>query len=203
MKKQRNMCTTNRFDHLCGHTYRIITFPCRRSRMAFKKGRSPEDETFSSLPRSGPDYHHPTCVLDMEDSAEEVRLFPTLCAKCEQAGVISEWLGHAPGGRFEVIKAWKNTHRHEVCTKWTAGSVVVNPKCFDHESDDTESDATATSSYETALEDQKSSTTLTHSPPRLNPLPRPSGSKPDLSCLSQKIESLASRVRERLAELNK
>jgi hypothetical protein len=171
--------------------------------MAFKKGRSLEDEILSSLPRSGPAYHHPTCVLNMADSAEEVHLFPTLCAKCEQAGAISEWLGHAPGGRFEVIKAWKNTHRHEVRTKRTAESVVANPKCFDHESDDTESDATATSSYETALEDQKSSTTPTHSPPRLNPLPRPYESKPNLSCLSQKIESLAARVRERLAELTK
>ena len=171
--------------------------------MTFEKGRSREDETLSSLPRSGPAYHHPTCVLDMADSAEEVRLFPTLCAKCEQAGVISEWLGHAPGGRFEVIKAWKNTHRHEVRTKRTAESVVADPNCFDHESDDTESDAAVTSSYETALEDQKSSTILTHSPPRLDPLPRPSGSKLDLSSLSQKIESLASRVRERLAELTK
>ena len=164
--------------------------------MAFKRGRSPEDEALSSLPSSWPAYHHLTCVLDMADSAEEVRLFPTLCAKCEQAGVISEWL-------VQVNKAWKNTHRHEVRTKRTAESVVADPNCFDHESDDTESEAAVTLSYETALEDQKSSTTLTHSPPRLNPLPRPSGSKLDLSTLSQKIESLASRVRERLAELTK
>lgn len=193
------MCITYRFYHFCGHTHRIITFPCRNTRMALKMYASPEDEILSSLPVSSPASHQPTCVFDTADSAEEIRLFPTLCTKCEQVGVISQWLNCTPGGRFEVIRAWNKTHRHGVRTERTFESEIAEPKCFDHESD-TESDATAARSYRTAVENQHSSIMLIDPPSRP---PRPYGGRPNSSCLAQKIESLKSRVRERLAEQTK
>jgi hypothetical protein len=154
-----------------------------------------EDGNLSPLPVSGPAYHWPICVFDTVDSTEDVRLFPTLCAKCEQVGVISEWLNRTPGGRFEVIRAWNKKHRLEVRTKGMFESEIAIPKCFDHERD-TESDATAAESYRAAVEDQQSSTTLIDSPPRL--YGNMSGSS-----LQQRIEALKFRVRERLAELMK
>lgn len=189
------MCVTYRFYHLCGHTHRITTFPCRYTPFALKMYPSLEDGILSPLPVSGPAHHRPICVFDAVDSTEEVRLFPTLCAKCEQVGVISEWLNRTPGGRFEVIRAWNKKHRLEVRTKGMFESEIAIPKCFDHERD-TESDAIAAESYRAAVEDQQSSTILIDSPPRLY------GNMSD-SSLQQRIEALKFRVRERLAELMK
>lgn len=189
------MCVIYRFYHLCGHTHRIITFPCRHTLFALKMYPSLEDGILSPPPVSSPAYHRPICVFDTVDSTEEVRLFPTLCARCEQVCVISEWLNRTPGGRFEVIRAWNKKHRLEVRTKGMFESEIAIPKCFDHERD-TESDATAAEAYRAAVEDQQSSTTLIDSPSRLY------GNMSD-SSLQQRIEALKFRVRERLAELMK
>jgi hypothetical protein len=111
-QKQSNMCIKYRFYHLCGHTHRITTFPCTYTPKPIKLHPLPEDRVESSSP--GSIYCPLICLSDPADSPEETRLFPTLCAKCEQVGVISEWLHCTPGGRFEVIRAWNKTHRPEL-----------------------------------------------------------------------------------------
>jgi hypothetical protein len=156
------MCIKYRFYHLCGHTHRITTFPCTYTPTPIKLHPLPEDKVESSSPDSA---RSPLiCLSDPADSPEETRLFPTLCAKCEQVGVIGEWLRRTPGGRFEVIRAWNKTHRPEFRKQSTLESEIAELESFNHEASETGSDTIAAESDKMAVADKQSSTTLDDSP---------------------------------------
>src|ERR1700733_7175431 len=152
------MCIKYRFYHLCGHTHRIMMFPCTHTPTPIKLHPLPEDKVESSYP--GSTCRPFICLSDPADSPEETRLLPTLCAKCEELGVVSEWLHRTPGGRFEVIGAWNKTHRPELRKQPTLESEIAELQSFNHEAGETSSDAIAAESDKTAAADTQSSTTL-------------------------------------------
>ena len=162
---QRIMCIIFRFYHLCGHVHRVTTFPCTYAPTQPNLQPRPEDELASSQP--GSLYRPPVaCLSDPAESPEKIRLFPTLCAKCEQVGVICEWLDRAPGGRFDIIRAWNKTHKPQLHKVPKLESEIAELESFK----DMSNDDTTTSLYsdETDALDQQSSTTLVNSPHRTN-----------------------------------
>jgi hypothetical protein len=184
------MCTTYRFYHLCGHTHRITTIPCTYTPPPLKLPPLPEDEVVSPPPGLA---HRPllTCPSDPADSPKEIRLFPTLCAKCDQVGLISEWLNRTPGGRSEVIRAWNKTHRPEL---HTLESEIAEPESFDSDT------ATAVSSNRavSAVAEQQAASTLVDSPPACAKPASRTGT--DLSSLRERMAVLKSRIQGRIAE---
>ena len=192
------MCTTFCFYHLCGHTHSITTFPCTYTPTPLKSHPLPEDEVL--FPSPGSIYRPQDCLLDSADSPEEIRLFPTLCARCEQVGVISEWLDRTPGGRFDVIRAWNKAHRPALCKQPTLESEVAELESFDDVESDTGSDATTVDSEKTAFADEQSATTLIDSSPRTKPARR---NRTNMSSLRERMVALKARLRERIAELKK
>jgi hypothetical protein len=190
------MCITYRFYHLCGHTHRITTLPCAYTPTLHPL---PQDAALSSHP--GPVYRTLKCLADPEDSPEETRLFPTLCAKCKQVCIISEWLNRTPGGRLEVIRAWNKTHRPGMRREVTLESEITELESFDEEDGDTGSDATAVRSDRTGVTEKESSTTLVESPPRHKPASKPHKIRADISSLRERMVALNARVRQHTAEL--
>lgn len=197
------MCITYRFYHLCGHTHRIITFPCTYTPKPIKLHPLPEDKVESSSPGSA--YRPLICLSDPADSPEETRLFPTLCAKCEQVGVIGEWLHCTPGGRFEVIRAWNKTHRPELRKQPTLNSEITELESFNHEASETGSDAKAAESDKTAVADKQSPTTLDDSSQyiKITSASRTDKAGIDIFSLQERMVALKSRVRARIADLRK
>lgn len=195
------MCIKYRFYHLCGHTHRITTIPCTHAPTPIKLHPLPEDKVESSSP--GSTCRPFMCLSGLADSPEENRLFPTLCAKCEQLGVISEWLHRTPGGRFEVIKAWNKTHRPELRKQPTLESESAELECFNHETSETSSDAIAAESDKTSVTHKQSSTTLDDSPLRIKITPGSITGKAgiDISSLQERVVALKSRVWARIADL--
>jgi hypothetical protein len=195
------MCVTFRFYHLCGHIHRISTFPCTYNPTPLKPHPLPSEGRHPASPGSA--YRPLVCLSDLADSPEEIRLFPTLCKKCEQVGIISEWLGRTPGSRVEVIRAWNNTHRPEISKQRTIQNEIAELESFDVEEGDSGSDATKVKSERTDIVDQQSSTMLVDSPLQAKPASRSQRIGTDSSWLRQRIEVLKTRVRECLAELKK
>jgi hypothetical protein len=195
------MCIKYRFYHLCGHTHRITTIPCTYTSTPIKLHPLPEDKVESSSP--GSTYRPFTCLSDPADSLEETRLFPTLCAKCEQLGVVSEWLHRTPGGRFEVIRAWNKTHRPELRKQPTLESEIAELESFNHEASETSSDAIAAESDKTAVADKRSPTALDDSPLRIKITSGSMAGKAgiDITSLQERVVTLKSRVWACVADL--
>jgi hypothetical protein len=195
------MCIKYRFYHLCGHTHRITTFPCTHTPTLIKLHPLPEDKVESSSP--GSTCHPFICLSDQADSLEETRLFPTLCAKCEQLGVVSEWLHRTPGGRFEVIRAWNKTHRPGLRKQPTLESEIAEPESFNHEASETGSDAIAAKSDKTAVADKQSSTIPGDSPLRIKITSGSITGKAGIgiTSLQERVVALKSRVWARVADL--
>jgi len=197
------MCITYRFYYLCGHTHRITTFPCTYTPKPIKLHPLLEDKVESSSPGSA--YRSLICLSDPADSPEETRLFPTLCTKCEQVGVISEWLQCTPGGRFEVIRAWNKTHRPELRKQPTFNSEITELESFNHEAGETDSDARAAESDKMAVADKQSSATLDDSSlcVKTTSASRTGKAGIDISSLQERMVALKSRVQARIADLRK
>jgi hypothetical protein len=195
------MCIKYRFYHLCGHTHRITTFPCTYTPTPIKLHPLPEDKVESSSPASA--CRPLICLSDLADSSEETRLFPTLCTKCEQVGVISEWLHRTPGGRFEVIRAWNKTRRPELRKQPTLESEIAELESFNHEASETGSDVVAVESDKTAVAHKQSSMTLDDSPLRIKitSASRTGKAGTEISSLQERMVALKSKVRARIADL--
>jgi hypothetical protein len=195
------MCVKYRFYHLCGHAHHTTTFPCTYTPKPTKLHPLPKDKVGPSSPGSA--YHPLICLSDQADSPEETRLFPTLCAECEQVGMISEWLHCTPGGRFEVIRAWNKTHRPELRKQPTLKSEIAELESFNHEASETVPDARTAESDKTAVADKQSPTTLDDSPLRIKitSASRTGKTGIDISSLQERIVALKSRVQARIADL--
>lgn len=196
------MCIKYRFYHLCGHMHRVTTFPCTYTPKPIILHPLPEDKVESS---PGSAYRPLVCLSDPADSPEEIRLFPTLCAKCEQVGVVGKWLHCTPGARFEVIRAWNKTHRPELRKQPTLKSEIAELECFNHEASETGSDVRAAESDKTAVADKQSSTTLDDSPLciKITSTSRTGEVGIDISSLQERMMALKSRIRARIADLRK
>ena len=192
------MCITFRFYHLCGHTHSITTFPCTYRSSQDKAQPLPKDEAASSS--LGNAYHPVTCPSDPTDSSEEIRLFPSLCAKCEKVGVISEWLDRTPAGRFDAIRAWNTMHRPELRKQSTLESEIAELENFDGVDSGTGSDVTAVNSHETVVADQISSTTLASSPLHNRASSRPSMTGTDISSLQERMAAVKIRLEKLIAD---
>ncbi|EXJ96497.1 hypothetical protein A1O1_01623 [Capronia coronata CBS 617.96] len=46
-----------------------------------------------------------------DDLSENLHIFPDICEPCKRNGVIASWIDQQPGGKFEVLRAWKEEHR--------------------------------------------------------------------------------------------
>ena len=192
------MCITFRFYHLCGHIHRVTTFPCTYTHTQPNLQPRQKDEPPYSSPGS---FYRPrlTCLSDPTEPPEETRLFPTLCAKCEQVGVICEWLDRTPGGRFDVIRAWNQTDKPQPHKLPTLESEIAELESFDGVG----SDGATASLYsdETVAPDMQSSTTLVGSPPRTEASSRSHRTRTDISSLRERMAALTARLKERMAHL--
>jgi hypothetical protein len=195
------MCVKYRFYHLCGHMHRITTFPCTHTPTLITLHPLPKDKVESSSP--GSTYRPFTSLSDPADSLEETRLFPTLCAKCEQLGVISEWLHRTPGGRFEVIRAWNKTHRPELRRQPTPESEMAELESSNHEASESSSDAIAAESDKTAVADKRSPTILDDSQSCIKITSGSVTGKAgiDITSLQERVKALKSRIWARVADL--
>lgn len=194
------MCITYRFSHLCGHTHRVATFPCTFTYTLLSLYPLLEDEVLSyPEPRLACGPH--TCLSDPAGSPEETRLFPTLCATCEQVGIISEWLNRTPGGRVEVIQAWNTIRRAEPRQQPNLGNEITELASY--------ADAAigpapgrGTVKIQSADDADDSSTANTFdSVSQASPVSSSERTTTDLSSLRQRLQALKSRVCQRITEL--
>jgi hypothetical protein len=178
----------------------MTTFPCIYTLALLKLPPLPEDNVESSS--LGPGHRPLICPSDPADSPEVSRLFPILCTKCEQAGVISEWLRRTPEGRFEVVRAWNKTHRPERREQTTIESKIAELESFSHETSKTGSDTIAAEPEKMAVTGKQSSTAIDDSPLCIKTT---SGSitgkgEIDTSSLREQMVALKSRVQARIAD---
>ena len=180
--EKANMCITYRFYHLCGHIHRTSTLPRTYILNPVALSLIPEDKISSTQASDNP-------KADCTITAEEIRLFPTLCTKCEQAGVISEWLSQTPGGRFEVIRAWNRAHRRQ---KEGLEGEIEELERFDDE-DEVCGSETVVESDVTAVDEEDDAF-----PKVPSPAPRSKAQGPDMVSLREKIAALTSRIQSGL-----
>lgn len=85
-----NMCESHTFYHLCGHVKIRMTVQC--AEMIDRLIASDLQKTCT----------HMLCG----DVSDNTHIFPHVCDRCQQDGVIGDWM-EQPGVKYEVLKAWK------------------------------------------------------------------------------------------------
>lgn len=103
------MCETFLLYHLCGHVYSKKVWKCSRDiERQLELTKSSED-----IPKYPvqPFFTKTAPCLDCQDPASFLK--PTLCEKCEQVGVINDWLKSDPAMKFEIVKEWLRSKRAE------------------------------------------------------------------------------------------
>ncbi|KAK5943290.1 hypothetical protein PMZ80_004297 [Knufia obscura] len=132
------MCETFLFYHLCGHIHSKKVWKCSKE-IERQLDSAKSDDDAPTHP-SQPSFTGTGSCLD--GNGPESFLKPTLCEKCEKAGVISDWLKNDPAMRFEIVKEWLQNKRLERAARVDVEANSEKAKIADR-SDATESLASA------------------------------------------------------------
>lgn len=90
------MCESHIIYHLCGHVKITTIVQCADMVDRLIASRVEVKST-----------HH-LC----DDLSDNIHIFPDICKLCQQSGVVADWIDQQPGGKFQVLRAWKNDNKH-------------------------------------------------------------------------------------------
>ncbi|KAI1621257.1 hypothetical protein EDD37DRAFT_109599 [Exophiala viscosa] len=113
------MCESHTIYHLCGHVKVKTLVQC--AEMIEKLIASKMQVTCS----------HQLCA----DVSDNIHIFPDICVKCEENGVIGEFLNQDPSRKLEILRDWKKQNKLDHESKSTLGASAEKPSATATDSD--------------------------------------------------------------------
>ncbi|EXJ78945.1 hypothetical protein A1O3_08445 [Capronia epimyces CBS 606.96] len=89
------MCESHTIHHICGHAKFKTLVQC-----ADMIDRLVASHLLVSC-------SHHLC----DDIGDNPHIFPDICDSCKRSAVIADWIDQQPGGKFEVLRAWRRQNR--------------------------------------------------------------------------------------------
>lgn len=102
------MCESHTIYHLCGHVKVKTLVQCADI----------IDQLIAS--KMQVTSSHQLCA----DVNDNIHIFPDICVKCEENGVIGEFLNQDPGRKLEILRDWKKQNKPDHKSKSTLESPI-------------------------------------------------------------------------------